>query len=230
MESYRHNYLFRCDKCHFVTDNKKDYRRHTESAKHARRTGAINVNVKLPTSEQMSQQDNSAVFPSTPPTFPTGHQTSQLAFIFDKHIYKYCDKCGNKYHSKSGLWKHRKTCDGIPSQIHTNSMNPTNQVIHPPAPVANDSGLTSVFDLKTIMIEMLKTNQEFQNKVFEMMCSHQSLAINAATTAATAASSAASTAATAATEPRRCDCLLKSWSSSTASSRASPTFKSSLRP
>ena len=147
----------------------------------------------------MSQQGNNVAFPSTPPTFPTGHQNGQLSFIFDKHIYKYCDKCGNKYHSKSGLWKHRKTCDGTPTQIPMNPTNPTNPTTHPSGPVMNSSGMTSDFDLKTIMIEMLKTNQEFQNKVFEMMCSHQSLAINAAATAATAASSAATTAATAAT-------------------------------
>ena len=44
---------------------------------------------------------------------------------------------------------------------------------------------------------MLKNNQEFQHKLMEMMCSQQSLAVNAAATAAVAASTAA-TAATAA--------------------------------
>jgi hypothetical protein len=48
-----------------------------------------------------------------------------------------------------------------------------------------------------MMMDMLKNNQEFQHKVFEMMCSQQSLAVNAAATAAVAASTAA-TAATAA--------------------------------
>jgi hypothetical protein len=60
-----------------------------------------------------------------------------------------------------------------------------------------------------MMVEMLKHNQEFQNKVIEMMCSQQTIAVNAAVnaaaaastaaTAATAAASAASTASTAAT-------------------------------
>mgnify|MGYP006950253792 CR=1 FL=1 len=45
---------------------------------------------------------------------------------------------------------------------------------------------------------MLKNNQEFQHKVFEMMCSQQSLVVNAATAASTAATAAAAAAASAA--------------------------------
>jgi hypothetical protein len=48
-----------------------------------------------------------------------------------------------------------------------------------------------------MMIEMLKHNQEFQNKVIEMMCSQQTIAVNAAVNAAAAASTAAATAAAA---------------------------------
>jgi nucleoside diphosphate kinase len=65
------------------------------------------------------------------------------------------------------------------------------------APVAPPAVATNDLDLKTMMIEMLKHNQEFQNKVIEMMCSQQTIAVNAAVNAAAAASTAA-TAATAA--------------------------------
>jgi hypothetical protein len=50
-----------------------------------------------------------------------------------------------------------------------------------------------------MMMDMLKNNQEFQHKVFEMMCNQQSLVVNAAATAATAASTAATAATAAAT-------------------------------
>ena len=173
-DNYSHNYLFRCDKCHFVTDNKRDYQRHTASTKHAKRTGCGVISVK---------------------TFPTGHPSSQLAFIFDKRIYKYCDKCGNKYHSKSGLWKHRKTCEGKSEQAQ--SLPAVAPLAPAPSPPVAPSVATTDLDFKSMMMDMLKNNQEFQPKVFEMMCSQQSLAVNAAATAAAAASTAA-TAATAA--------------------------------
>jgi hypothetical protein len=48
-----------------------------------------------------------------------------------------------------------------------------------------------------MMMDMLKNNQEFQHKLMEMMCSQQSLAVNAAATAAAAASTAATAVAAA---------------------------------
>ena len=189
-ENAAHNYLFRCDKCQFITDNKRDYRRHTASAKHAKRTGQAPVSVKTPPSEPLSQTHNSNVLPIWKPTFPTGDHPGQLAFIFDKRIFRFCDKCGHKYHSKSGLWKHRKTCDGKSEQAA--SAPPAVAAPVAPAVATND------LDLKSMMIEMLKHNQEFQNKVIEMMCSQQTIAVNAAVNAAAAASAAATAAATAA--------------------------------
>ena len=183
------NYHFRCDKCQFITDNKRDYQRHTSSAKHAKRTETPTHGLILPPSEPMSAHQNSDVLPSPPQLYPTGAPNAPLAFIFDKQIYKYCDLCGHKYHSKSGLWKHRKTCGGKSEQAsHAVAVDPVTQSVAP-----------SDIDLKTIMIEMLKNNQEFQNKVIEMMCSQQSIAVNAAATAAAAASAAATAAAAAVT-------------------------------
>ena len=181
------NYLFRCDKCQFITDNKKDYRRHTASAKHAKRTGVnIHRNV-LPSSEPITQQHSGEMLPHLPDTCPVEPQPGQLAFIFDKHIYKYCEKCGSKYHSKSGLWKHRKMCEFVTPESTTASAAAA-------APVA----LLADQEFKTIIMDMLKNNQDFQHKLIEMMCSHQSLAINAA---ATAAATATATAAGGAGQP-----------------------------
>ena len=179
------NYLFRCDACHFISDNKKDYHRHTLSAKHAKRTGANAHAVILPTSEPFTQEHQGEAIPPSSNSCPVGVQSEGLAFTFDKSIYKYCDKCGNKYHSKSGLWKHRKTCEVVPSASAESSV--TAGVGHGATPID--------LEFKTMMMDMLKHNQEFQNKVIEMMCSQQSIAVNAAATAAAAAvaSSAAAT-------------------------------------
>lgn len=190
---FSHNYTFRCEKCHFITDNKKDYRRHTESAKHARMTKATTTcAVNLPTSEPNTLHSLGNIYPSLPNYPPTPQNSTQVAFIFEKHIYKYCEKCGNKYYSKSGLWKHKKTCNGTPTQEHSQPFAPSpTPACTVPAPTAH-SGVTAE-DLKTIMFDMFKNNQEFQNKLIEMMCSQQSIVINAVA-AATAAASAASAA------------------------------------
>ena len=188
-----HNYMFRCDKCHFITDNKKDYRRHTDSAKHARMTMADTSHaVNLPASEPNTQQHLGNLKPQLPKYPPTPQNPTQVAFIFEKHIYKYCEKCGNKYYSKSGLWKHKKTCNGTPTQEHSQPLAPSpTPAPTVPAPTAH-IGVTAE-DLKTIMFDMFKNNQEFHNKLIEMMCSQQSMVINAVA-AATAAASAASAA------------------------------------
>ena len=172
------NYLFRCDKCQFITSVKRDYQRHTLSAKHAKRTETHAPGLNLPHSEPLSSHHNSIGLTSLPQLYHTGDQPGQLAFIFDKHIYKYCEKCGSKYHSKSGLWKHRKTCQEIP--VSTTLPSP---------PVAPSVAATDI-DFKSMMMDMLKNNQEFQHKLMEMVCSQQSLVVNAVA-AATAAASAA---------------------------------------
>ena len=176
------NYLFRCEACRFVSDNKKDYHRHTLSAKHSKRTGANTHAVILPTSEPITQPLEGENLPQF--TVPFGSQPEGHAFTFDKSIYKYCDKCGNKYHSKSGLWKHRKTCEFIPNVLPESS---TTVGVHGATPID--------LEFKTMMMDMLKHNQEFQNKVIEMMCSQQSLAVNAAATAAAAAVASSAAAA-----------------------------------
>ena len=169
------NYIFRCDNCHFGSDNKKDYRRHIASVKHAKRTGANAYAVILPPSEPNTQHTTGETIHLLPNYPPAPQHPGQLAFIFDKQIYKTCENCGHKYHSKSGLWKHRKTCEGVP--VSTT----------PPSPPVAPSSATTDIDFKSMMMDMLKNNQEFQHKVFEMMCSQQSLVVNAATAAASAA-------------------------------------------
>jgi uncharacterized C2H2 Zn-finger protein len=169
-------YLFRCDICQFITDNKKDYVRHTSSAKHAKRTADGLI---LPASEPFTQDHNNAILPDLPKDYPTG----ELAFIIEKQNYKSCERCGHKYHSKSGLWKHRKTCDANLESSATAASTAST--------ASASTAIATEQDMKGLMMDMLKNNQEFQNKIIEMMCNQQSLAVNAAASAAAAAVAAA---------------------------------------
>ncbi len=169
-----HNYLFRCDVCHFITDNKNDYNRHISSIKHAKRTASNPDSVILLASEPSSPHHTNDILLENPKDYSTGEPTVQPAFIFDKRIYKNCDKCGHKYHSKSGLWKHRKTCEGIPV-----------------ASSVSATASASDQDLKVMMMDMLKNNQEFQHKIIEMLYNQQQTIATTAAAAATAASASA---------------------------------------
>jgi len=188
------SYLYHCEKCHFVSGNKKDYSRHITSNKHAKRTGLNAIPPKiLPISEPNTQQHNSVEIPHFTQNNPTGEHPAQLAFTFEPTIYKYCSKCGNKYHSKSGLWKHVKSCNGNSASSSAAASTSSSATSSSSVPVATPVDQ----ELKTMMMDMLKNNQEFQHKLLEMMCSHQTFASNMVMTtggsAATAASAAVGT-------------------------------------
>ena len=67
-------------------------------------------------------------------------------------------------------------CEGIPESSATDASTP------PVAPAT-----ATAQDMKGLMMDMLKNNQEFQHKIIEMMCNQQSLAISAAVAAVAAA-------------------------------------------
>lgn len=143
--------------------------------KHAKRTADGLI---LPLSEPFTQDHTNHVLPDLPKNYPTGEH----AFIIEKQNYKSCERCGHKYHSKSGLWKHRKTCD---ANLESSSATAVCSAAAAAAAPAPDQ------DMKGLMMDMLKNNQEFQNKIIEMMCNQQSLAVNAAVNAAASAAAAA---------------------------------------
>ena len=103
--------------------------------------------------------------------------TVNHAFVFDERIYKYCDKCNQKYYSKSGLWKHRKTCQGVAPTV----VSPTL------ASVPAHAGTTTDQELKAMMLDLLKNNQEFQHKIIEMICNQQQSIASSAAAAVCAA-------------------------------------------
>jgi hypothetical protein len=155
------------------------------------------VNLKYPADINVTQPDSNLVFSSWKPVIPTPQPFTQHAFIIDKRNYKYCEKCGQKYYSKSGLWKHRKICDGagfIPDvHVTTNSttVGPISPTITSATSVAADQ------DLKIIMMDMLKNNQEFQHKIIEMLYNQQNTIVASATAAASAAAACACASASA---------------------------------
>jgi len=131
-----------------------------------------NASLKKSVSEPLSIHDTNVVLPQRKPENSTGQPPAQLAFIFDKSIYKYCDKCGHKYHSKSGLWKHRKTCDGDGSYNMSTIDESTTTTTSATTTSATAATATDQ-EFKMMMMDMLKNNQEFQHKILEMMCTHQ---------------------------------------------------------
>ena len=175
--NYSHNYLYRCDLCRFVSDNKKDYRRHTLSKKHATRVKACSHHVLLPASEPITPHYTNLNSVTLPTTSIPSVTTVNHAFVFDERIYKYCDKCNQKYYSKSGLWKHRKTCQGVAPTV----VSPTLASV--PAHV----GTTTDQELKAMMLDLLKNNQEFQHKIIEMICNQQQSIASSAAAAVCAA-------------------------------------------
>ncbi len=149
--------VFQCEKCDFITSNKKDYKRHISSVKHIRRVLETGASNKWGKNLEFTQQENA--FKNQVFTCKTlqhkgvgggcdaneaiggggGGLSNGVGYI--------CENCGHTYQSKSGIWKHKKRCDT--------------------ATVNKESGDNA---LKTMMFDMIKNNQEFQNKVIEMMC------------------------------------------------------------
>jgi len=71
-----HDYF--CEKCNFITANKKDFNRHLLTSKHQNETNETGFETKKP---QKTQQ----------------------------HI---CEKCFEKFNSRSTLWRHKQKCTG----------------------------------------------------------------------------------------------------------------------
>lgn len=136
--------VFRCEKCDFITSNKKDYNRHVSSVKHIRRVLETGVSNKRGKNADFTQQENvfeNVAFCGKLQQHGGGIEVNDSGASSGTYT---CDNCGHTYQSKSGIWKHKKRCD---SEL---------------------GGGDRV--LKTMMFDMIKNNQEFQNKVIEMMC------------------------------------------------------------
>ena len=67
-----------------------------------------------------------------------------------------CDKCNNEYKFHSGLWKHKKTCNKIPHTIKATEIN-TNE----------PANANTMLDNPSLMVELLKQNQEFKQLLID---------------------------------------------------------------
>ena len=67
-----------------------------------------------------------------------------------------CDKCNNEYKFHSGLWKHKKTCNKIPHTINVTEIN-TNE----------PANANTILDNPSLMVELLKQNQEFKQLLID---------------------------------------------------------------
>jgi hypothetical protein len=79
---------YTCEYCHYNTCNKKDYVKHTFTAKHQNQSKSIDLAIKIPKNPQNSQIK----------------------------IYK-CQNCDKEYKDNSGLWRHLKKCTTDNTQL-----------------------------------------------------------------------------------------------------------------
>lgn len=151
---------YNCEICDFITSNKKDYQRHILSVKHIRRAKETADGQPLGKIGNFTQPDKPSRSTPTSQKYHTGELSVGGGYR--------CDSCGQVYQSKSGIWKHSKKC---------NKMSQSG---------GGGGGGGGDNALKTMMFDMLKNNQDFQNKVIEMMCVNSATAATAATAAAAA--------------------------------------------
>lgn len=122
--------LYFCELCDFKTSNKKDFTRHSKTAKH--------INSVL-------IQQNSTEIIKKP---------------INNH--NYICQCGKKYKDRTGLWKHRKSCNL--TQLNTDNMSSID--------INNDmSNINNTSDINVLtntMMQLIKQNQEFKEIIIEL--------------------------------------------------------------
>ena len=133
---------YECKICDFITSNKKDYNRHKISVKHIKRSKEPCVANNMGKKCDFTQ-------PGVTVDYTIGNGVSVIQYR--------CDSCGQLYKSKSGLWKHNAKCQMSISAATDKFGKEEKDDNHA---------------LKTMMFDMLKNNQDFQNKVLEMMCAN----------------------------------------------------------
>ena len=143
-------YKFSCVKCDVKTNNKKDYNNHILTQKHAKIHNLLTFNPK-------------------------------------KRVSHICDICNKEYSSRQSLHLHKNKCINPNSDIQENQQNETikkedietitNMVIEIIKCKPNEENIIitpvaaappETIDFKNMVIELMKSNQDLQNKMFEM--------------------------------------------------------------
>ena len=135
---------FFCDICKFITHNKKDYGRHTLTAKHTN---------KLSMTNNTNENEGNA---------------NEFTHFTPNKQYK-CD-CGKEYLHMSSLCKHKKKCiQNMESSESAEKKEPEEDVTED-----NDENIVieispKEMDMQSTIVELLKQNQEFQKQIIELM-------------------------------------------------------------
>jgi len=138
---------FYCDKCQYITNNKKDWQRHISTAKHSLSQGV------------------SKFYPILPHFTPDGASS----YI--------CEQCSQKYKTRGGLWKHKQKCTTITQTITNNKIEESTIITlnieeDYNKPIINPNNnetlkLTDITD-KQMIIQLLTQNQELQKTIIEL--------------------------------------------------------------
>lgn len=133
----KNQYRFFCDKCMIGTNNKKDFSNHLVTAKHKKMESATN---------------RQHIFPQISPN----------------HV---CSNCNKSYSSRSGLWRHQKKClESIP-QENEKEKEKEKEIEHEHIKIEIETnepdGDGETSHMKTMMMEMMKSNKDLQQILLE---------------------------------------------------------------
>ena len=129
---------FNCEICNYKCSKESDYRKHLQTRKH---TKLINVNLQLIQKIPLIQK----------------FQLIQKSQIF------ICAICHKEYKSNVGLWKHKKKCKNItPNHITPNKDD--NHI----TTTQNENVIIKDLDIKTLIIELVKSNTELHKQMVEV--------------------------------------------------------------
>ena len=128
---------FICEACHYNTSKRVDYLKHTSTQKHKK-----------------------AILATPPETLATKSITCP-----DKYE---CTNCRRKYSDRSGLWRHRKVCE----KKHPKSCENVSMVVADTSVQLYEKSDTQDENEKlkhttSMMLELIKQNQEFKNILIE---------------------------------------------------------------
>ena len=156
---------YECEICDFITGNKKDYNRHKISVKHIKRAKETGLSNNMGKNGDFTQPGEIADYTTGILYYPAGcgGGSGGVGAAMNQHLR--CDGCGQVYKSKSGLWKHKTKCQ-------SSMMSGSGAAMSEKGGNDGKEGKDENHALKTMMFDMLKNNQDFQNKVLEMMCAN----------------------------------------------------------
>jgi hypothetical protein len=153
---------YECLACNFITNNKKDFKRHNDTKKHKINIGVIKKNPKKFRCEKCYKlfNNNTSLWRHKKTCINTKNNDVGLSKIIQNYPNviqnKFLCKCGKSYKYASGLCKHKTKCEYLEDEGEIPSVN---EIV----PTNNVEKL-----LKNIMLdnkEILKENKALREKI-----------------------------------------------------------------